>query len=86
MESFNRGVFALSIIYKCNYCGIDVGRLEQQVIDTSILGWDKLSNEDKKEMIRYQSTGDVHILTICESCEETLGLHPEYHELENFIQ
>ncbi|SHG40769.1 anti-sigma-F factor Fin family protein [Ornithinibacillus halophilus] len=76
----------MSIIYKCRHCGHILGQIDEKIIDTSILGWNKLSNEDKKEMIQYQSDGDVHIQTICENCEDVLGQHPEYHELDNFIQ
>lgn len=76
----------MSIVYKCRHCGHIVGKIEQQVVNTSMLGWDKLSVQDKKEMIRYQHNGDVHIQTICENCEESLGHHPQYHELDFFIQ
>lgn len=76
----------MSIVYKCRHCGQTIGQLEQQIVDTSILGWDILTNEDKREMIHYQHDGSVLIQTICESCEHTLGHHPEYHELDFFIQ
>ncbi|SET78799.1 Protein of unknown function [Oceanobacillus limi] len=76
----------MSIVYKCRHCGGTIGRLEQQIVDTSVLGWDKLSDEDKKEMIDYTESGDVQIQAICENCEESLGHHPEYHELDYFIQ
>ncbi|HLR08581.1 MAG TPA: anti-sigma-F factor Fin family protein [Bacillota bacterium] len=76
----------MSIVYKCRHCRYEIGRLEQQVINTSMLGWDTLSAKDKKEMIHYQANGDVHIQSICENCEESLGRHPYYHELDFFIQ
>ena len=76
----------MSFIYKCRHCENIIGKLEQVTLSTSRLGIDQLSNEDKKEMIHYQSNGDVHIQTICESCEESLGHHPQYHELDFFIQ
>ncbi|RKQ33030.1 anti-sigma-F factor Fin family protein [Oceanobacillus halophilus] len=76
----------MSIVYNCRHCGNEIGKLENQIIDTSMLGFDHLSMEEKKEMIQYQSNGDIHVKTICESCEETLGQHPHYHELDFFIQ
>lgn len=76
----------MSIVYKCRHCGQVIGELEKNAIDTSMLGWDKLSMEDKQEMFHYQSNGDIHIQVICENCEETLGQHPQYHELDFFIQ
>ncbi|PAV28566.1 hypothetical protein CIL05_16665 [Virgibacillus profundi] len=76
----------MSIVYKCRHCGHVIGKLEQQVVDTSMLGLDQLTVKEKEEMIKYQNNGDVQIQAICENCEETLGQHPHYHELEFFIQ
>ncbi|MGM8213041.1 anti-sigma-F factor Fin [Virgibacillus sp. W0430] len=76
----------MSIIYTCRHCGHEIGKLDRKVVDTSMLGWDNLSNQDKKEMITYKTNGDVHIKTICENCETSLGQLPQYHELDFFIQ
>lgn len=76
----------MAIIYKCNHCGDQVGQLDQQVVDTQTLGWNELSNQDRKEMIQYQNNGDVEIKTICEDCQESLDKNPHYHELDFFIQ
>ncbi|MEN1966459.1 anti-sigma-F factor Fin family protein [Lentibacillus sp. N15] len=75
----------MSIVYRCRHCGDVVGKIDQQVIDESMLGLDKLSAEDKREMIDYQD-GDLQIKTICENCEASLGANPQYHELDFFIQ
>lgn len=79
-------VLVMSIVYTCRHCGHVVGKLEEAVMSTAKLGWDQLTNEERKEMIHYQSNGDVHIKTICESCEESLEHHPHYHELDFFLQ
>lgn len=76
----------MSIIYNCRHCGHVIGEIRQRVVDTTILGWDKLSAEEKQEMIQYQDNGDIHIHAICDNCKESLGSHPEYHELDYFIQ
>lgn len=76
----------MSFVYKCRHCGHVIGKLKQETLHASRLGLDQLSTEDTKDMIRYQDNGDIHIRSICESCEETLGHHPHYHELEFFIQ
>jgi len=62
-----------------------IGKLNQQVVSTSMLGWDKLTPQDKQKMIQYKENGDVHIQAICENCEDSLGQHPDYYELEYFI-
>ena len=76
----------MSIVYKCRHCGHIIGRLDQQVVTTSMLGWDNLSPKDKERMIQYKENGDVHIQSICENCEDSLRQHPVYYELEYFIQ
>lgn len=76
----------VAIVYNCRHCGQEIGKLENQVIDTSLLGFDQLSEKEKQEMIEYRNNGDIQVQTICESCEETLGQHPQYHELDFFIQ
>lgn len=76
----------MPIIYNCRHCGQEIGKLEQDIVDTTMLGLDKLSTGETKEMIHFKKNGDVHIQAICESCEETLGSHPHYHELDYFIQ
>lgn len=76
----------MSIIYTCRHCKQHVGQLNQKVIETSSLGLNQLSAEERKEMVCYQSNGDIRIDVICESCEKALLEHPEYHELDYFIQ
>lgn len=76
----------MAIVYTCRHCGNEIGKLEQKVIDTSMLGLDQLTAKEKEEMITYEQNGDVQIHAICENCEEALGHHPNYHELDFFIQ
>ncbi|RLL41682.1 DUF2757 family protein [Oceanobacillus piezotolerans] len=76
----------MSIVYSCRHCGQQIGKLDQKVVDTSILGFNQLSVKEKEEMIHYQDNGNILVKSICESCEESLGRYPEYHELDFFIQ
>lgn len=76
----------MAIVYKCKHCKHIIGQLEQQIVSTSMLGWDRLSTQDKAKMIQYKENGDVHVQTICENCEDSLGQHPTYYELDYFLQ
>lgn len=78
--------FLLPIIYLCRHCGQKIGSIQQKVLDTTMLGFDQLTMKEKEEMITYKPNGDAHIKVICENCEEALGHHPHYHELDFFIQ
>ncbi|WP_371069834.1 anti-sigma-F factor Fin [Sediminibacillus sp. JSM 1682029] len=76
----------MSLVYQCKHCGNEVGKLNQQELDEQQLGFDTLSQDEKREMIQYQANGDVHIKTICENCQASLEQHPHYHELDHFLQ
>ncbi|WP_100011839.1 anti-sigma-F factor Fin [Lentibacillus sediminis] len=76
----------MSLIYTCRHCGHEIGKLDEPVIDTSMLGFDQLSSEDREQMIQYLENGDMEIQIICEDCQETLKSNPQYHELDFFIQ
>lgn len=79
------GLNSLSIIYTCRHCKHTIGRLQHKVITTSMLGLDQLTIDDKKRMVHYHPNGELHIYVICDSCEESLSQHPNYHELDFFI-
>jgi len=81
-----RGGYVMSIVYKCRHCGHVIGELKQSDAYRAQLGWDRLSDTDKADMIQHQTNGDIHIQAICESCETSLYKHPQYHELDFFIQ
>ncbi|GAA0609062.1 anti-sigma-F factor Fin [Virgibacillus siamensis] len=76
----------MAIVYTCKHCGNTIGRLDQRTVDSTMLGLDQLSSEDKQEMVHYQRNGDIHIQAICENCEDSLDSNPQYHELDFFIQ
>jgi len=76
----------MAIIYRCRHCGHVIGSLIEPVVSTSMLGIDRLTAVEKRHMVQYQVNGDIHIVSICESCEDTLKQHPNYFELEYFIQ
>lgn len=69
----------------CRHCKFVIGQLQHSEMTTSMLGLDELTPDDKRKMVHYQPNGELHIYTICESCEESLAQHPKYHELDFFI-
>lgn len=75
----------LAIVYQCRHCKKEIGRLEEQRFDAALLGIDRLSAKEKREMMEYEENGDLKIYAICDSCEDALVTHPHYHELDYFI-
>lgn len=76
----------MAVKYYCRHCQVMVGELEQSVLDSAQLGFHHLNEQERSDLISYQSNGDIHVKTICEDCQEALERNPEFHQLEKFIQ
>lgn len=76
----------MNIIYKCRHCEQNIGTLRTDEVSFDQLGWERLTVEERTEMIQTSANGDVEIRVICENCETTLKENPNYHELDFFIQ
>ncbi|GAB4072130.1 anti-sigma-F factor Fin [Barrientosiimonas marina] len=76
----------MAIIYECRHCSREIGRVDEQMTDDTMLGLDQLSSEEKRDMLSYEADGSMRITVICEHCEASLSRHPHYHELDYFIQ
>lgn len=76
----------MTVRYFCKHCGIKVGELKEAVASTERLGFHHLTDEERMEMIQYQTNGDIDVQTICEDCQEALNRNPDFHQLRTFIQ
>ena len=76
----------MAIHYWCRHCGVDVGKLEQQQLESEKLGFHQLNTDERNDMIQYDLNGDMHVNTICEDCHEALMRNPHFHENQTFIQ
>ncbi|MFD2681342.1 anti-sigma-F factor Fin [Bacillus seohaeanensis] len=75
----------MTIHYNCRHCGVSVGSLQQTSVQSEKLGINKLTEEERLNMVNYQDNGDIHIKTICEDCQESLERNPDYHSLDYII-
>jgi hypothetical protein len=75
----------MTIHYHCRHCGVNVGSLQQASVQSEKLGINKLTEEERLNMVNYQDNGDIHIKTICEDCQESLERNPDYHSLDYII-
>jgi hypothetical protein len=78
----------MSIHYYCRHCGVKVGSIDRVSVQSDELGFNKLNDEERVDMIAYQQNGDIEVKAICEDCFEALDRNPHYHEREHhtFIQ
>ena len=75
----------MAIHYHCRHCGTNLGSIEQASIQSETLGIHKLTNLERQEMVAYDPSGDIHITSICEDCQEALERNPEYHQYDFLI-
>ncbi|MDT8862648.1 anti-sigma-F factor Fin family protein [Alkalihalobacillus sp. MEB130] len=75
----------MAIHYYCRHCKTNMGAIDQQMKSES-LGFDHLTNEERTEMVSYQSNGDLHVNAICEDCHEALSRNPDLYQLDHLIQ
>lgn len=76
----------MTIHYRCKHCQIPLGQIEEPMVSTSQLGFDHLTGDERKDMITYDTNGDMHVKVICEDCQEALERNPDLHQMETFIQ
>ncbi|SHN37502.1 anti-sigma-F factor Fin [Gracilibacillus kekensis] len=76
----------MTLLYTCKHCGSEVGRLQPAMLDLEKIGWNVLSMEEKMKLINYRQDQTITLHSICENCQQLLDQHPQYHELDYFIQ
>ncbi|MFC4323933.1 anti-sigma-F factor Fin family protein [Litchfieldia salsa] len=76
----------MALHYFCRHCGVKVGSIDRMSLYSDSLGFHQLTDEERQDMITYESTGDIHVTTICEDCQESLDRNPDLHQYERFIQ
>lgn len=74
------------IYYGCRHCGKELGVLNHTEIDISLRFLKLLEERDMAEMIVSEKDGYFRLEVICEYCQQALDAHPDYHELDHFLQ
>lgn len=75
----------MALKYQCRHCGIELGTINHMSVDSERLGLSKLTDEERMDMISYETSGDIHIKTICEDCHESLERNPDYYQNDYLI-
>jgi hypothetical protein len=75
----------MAIHYFCRHCGTKMGSIHDLSIHADHIGLNALTNDERQEMISYESDGNIHIKAICEDCQEALTRNPELHEYDYLI-
>ncbi|MFB6469330.1 anti-sigma-F factor Fin family protein [Cytobacillus sp. Hz8] len=75
----------MAIHYRCRHCGVELGTIESLSIETNRLGFHKLTDDERLDMIFYSPSGDIQIKVICEDCQELLQRNPDYYQYDFLI-
>jgi Protein of unknown function (DUF2757). len=75
----------MRIFYECRHCGMNLGKLEGSHFSSEKLGFHKLTEDERAEMIRHEPSGDIKVKTICEDCFTALSMNPDYYENDYII-
>jgi len=62
-----------------------MGTIDNIAMDSERLGLSELTDEERMEMVSYDSSGDIHIKAICEDCHESLKRNPDYYQYDYLI-
>ncbi|MFC5530004.1 anti-sigma-F factor Fin [Cohnella yongneupensis] len=76
----------MAVNYVCRHCNMALGRFENAEVPEYRLGFQFLTDEERKRIIAYNSNGDVTVRLICDYCSQTLDAHPELALLSNPLQ
>lgn len=75
----------MALYYYCRHCGYKVGKIDEVAIQTDQLGLSTLTDEERQEMISYDSSGNIQIKSICEDCHESFVKDPTLHQNDYLI-
>ncbi|WP_044641822.1 anti-sigma-F factor Fin [Risungbinella massiliensis] len=76
----------MAIYYQCKHCQSRLGMLEKKDVTEQELGFDRLTQEERQDIIFNDLYGDTYVHITCESCQETLDRYPERNAWSYLIQ
>ncbi|WP_461201940.1 anti-sigma-F factor Fin family protein [Anoxybacillus sp. TBDG-1] len=76
----------MALHYYCRHCGVKIGTIDALKLESEQLGFHRLTEEERLDMIQYLPTGEICVKSICEDCQEALDRNPDLHQYEKFIQ
>ncbi|OAS19481.1 anti-sigma-F factor Fin family protein [Paenibacillus oryzisoli] len=74
------------IKYICRHCHTFVGEINQRAITEQQLGFHFLTPDERRDIISYNTNGDVTVRVVCDYCREALEANPELSLLASPLQ
>jgi Protein of unknown function (DUF2757) len=67
----------MAIQYVCRFCHTPLGTLDEQGLSEHRLGFDRLTPEERKDIISNDMNGNYQVRVTCEICQQILEHNPE---------
>ncbi|CAM3098705.1 anti-sigma-F factor Fin family protein [Paenibacillus sediminis] len=76
----------MAINYICRHCRTFIGRIDSPKVTEMQLGFHFLTPEERRDIIAYDSSGEVTVRVTCDYCREAFEGNPELTLLSNPLQ
>jgi len=76
----------MNVTYVCRHCRSVLGKIPGDSVDEARLGFHFLTPEERRDIIAYNSNGDMSVQLVCEYCSEALQANPELALIGNPLQ
>lgn len=72
--------------YSCRHCNTEVGSIPLSSAEEILRELKKAEKGQGEHFLEYDDTGAMTIRCICEQCEQSLRMNPDYYALGKWIQ
>jgi len=76
----------MTVKYVCRHCQSLIGEIQDENVSEYQLGFHFLTPEERKDIIAYNSEGEVTVRVTCDYCRQTLDSYPELSLQVNPLQ
>lgn len=67
----------MTVKYVCRHCRTSLGEIHNDEVSEFQLGFHFLTPAERRDIITYNSAGDVTVKVVCDYCSEALQTNPE---------
>lgn len=86
IKDFQEAYRCMAVNYVCRHCRTFIGRIDAPDISEERLGFHFLTPSERRDIIAYNSSGEITVRITCDYCKENLEDHPELSLLANPLQ
>ncbi|MCM3786495.1 anti-sigma-F factor Fin family protein [Neobacillus mesonae] len=76
----------MAIHYVCKHCRTSIGQIDAAHVTESQLGLHFLTPAERRDIIAYNSNGEMIVNITCDYCNEAILVNPELSLLTNPLQ